>query len=131
MQPHLIVANKIVQRTGNPVPSGARVPFVYIEDKSNADSKQSMRAEDPVYAQDNGLIIDRLFYIEHQLKKPIISLFEPLCDDPEEEIFGHVLVKNKIERLCLGFKDDIKVAKRVKKNVANGQKEITSFFKKK
>lgn len=130
-QPHLHVANKIYERTGFPVPSGARVPFVYIEDKKNPDIKQSFKAEDPTFAQDNGLIVDRLFYIEHQLLKPICSLFEPLLDDPEKEIFGHKLIKEKIEDLKNVFKADLKVAKRVKKNIANNQREITSFFKKK
>jgi len=127
-QPHLHVANKIYERTGFPVPSGARVPFVYIEDKHNPDIKQSLKAEDPTFAKDNGLIVDRLFYIEHQLLKPICSLFEPLVNNPEEEIFGHEILKTKIDALKNSFKEDLKVAKRVKKNIANKQKEITSFF---
>lgn len=44
-QPHLHVANKIYERTGFPVPSGSRVPFVYIEDRANPDIKQSFKAE--------------------------------------------------------------------------------------
>jgi DNA polymerase delta subunit 1 len=75
--------------------------------------------------------VDRLFYIEHQLLKPICSLFEPLLDDPEKEIFDHPSIKEKIDDLKNTFKNDLKVAKRVKKNVANNQREITSFFKKK
>jgi len=130
-QPHLHVADKIFNRTGFPVPSGSRVPFVYIEDRDNVDIKQSFKAEDPVFARDNGLIIDRLFYIEHQLLKPIISLFEPLVDDPEKEIFGHDTIKPKIDDLKNTFKLDLKIVKRVKKNVANKQHEITSFFTKK
>jgi DNA polymerase delta subunit 1 len=130
-QPHLHVADKIFQRTGFPVPSGARVPFVYIEDRANADIKQSLKAEDPTFARDNGLIVDRLFYIEHQLLKPIISLFDPLVDDPEAEIFGDPVNKPKIEQLKNVFKSDLKIVKRVKKNIANNQREITSFFKKK
>nr|P30320.1 RecName: Full=DNA polymerase [Paramecium bursaria Chlorella virus NY2A]pir/B42543/ DNA-directed DNA polymerase (EC 2.7.7.7) - Chlorella virus CV-NY-2A [Paramecium bursaria Chlorella virus NY2A]AAA88827.1 DNA polymerase [Paramecium bursaria Chlorella virus NY2A] len=130
-QPHLHVSNKIFERTGFPVPSGARVPFVYIEDKKNLDTKQSFRAEDPTFAQENDLIVDRLFYIEHQLMKPICSLFEPLLDDPETEIFGHPLIKGKIDELKSTFKADLRDAKRTKKNIANNQREITSFFKKK
>jgi DNA polymerase delta subunit 1 len=129
MQPHLIVANKIFDRTGFPVPSGARVPFVYVEDKDNIDAKQSMRAEDPKYAMDNGLIVDRLFYINHQLLKPLTSLFEPLVDHPEKELFGHVDVVGKIEALTTRHKAELKDTKRVKKNKANNQIEITSFFK--
>jgi DNA polymerase delta subunit 1 len=129
-QPHLHVADKILERTGFPVPSGTRVPFVYIEDRDNVDIKQSFKAEDPVFARENGLIVDRLFYIEHQLLKPIISLFEPLVDDPEKAIFGHETIKPKIDYLKNTFKSDLKNVKRVKKNKAAGQREITSFFKK-
>ena len=130
-QPHLHVADKIYERTGFPVPSGSRVPFVYIEDRANPDIKQSFKAEDPAFARDNGLIVDRLFYIEHQLLKPIVSLFDPLVDDPEKEIFGDEVNKPKIDQLKNIFKSDLKIVKRVKKNIANNQKEITSFFKKK
>ncbi|AGE56179.1 DNA polymerase [Paramecium bursaria Chlorella virus NE-JV-1] len=129
MQPHLIVANKIFERTSFPVPSGARVPFVYVEDKNNIDAKQSMRAEDPTFAKDNGLIVDRLFYIEHQLMKPLISLFDPLVENPELELFGHPDVVGKIDALKATHKSDLKDTKRVKKNKANNQREITSFFK--
>jgi len=87
--------------------------------------------QDPTFARDNGLIVDRLFYIDHQLRNPIISLFDPLVDDPEEEIFGHETIKPKIDQLRNIFKSDLKIVKRVKKNVANKQHEITSFFTKK
>jgi DNA polymerase delta subunit 1 len=129
-QPHLHVANKIYERTGFPVPSGARVPFVYIEDRDNPDIKQSFKAEDPAFARENGLVVDRLFYIEHQLMKPIISLFDPLVEDPEKEIFGDAVNKPKIDQLKNTFKADLKIVKRVKKNITNKQREITSFFTK-
>ena len=130
-QPHLHVANKIFDRTGFPVPSGSRVPFVYIEDRKNPDIKQSFKAECSTFAKDNNLTIDRLFYVEHQLLKPIVSLFDPLVEDPEKEIFGHDTIKPKIDELKNVFKADMKVAKRVKKNEFNKQHEITTFFKKK
>jgi DNA polymerase delta subunit 1 len=123
------VANKILERTGFPVPSGARVPFVYVEDDDKIDLKQSMRAEDPTFAKDNGLVVDRLFYIDHQLLKPLVSLFDPLLDDPEKELFGHEDVVDKIETLKNVHSKQLKVTKRVKKNKANNQQEITSFFK--
>jgi len=129
VQPHLIVANKIFERTGFPVPSGARVPFVYVEDASKADEKQSFRAEDPIYAKDHGLVVDRLFYAEHQLRNPIVSLFEPLVDDPDVTIFGYPEITEKIDVLRNRAKDELKTTKRIKKNKANNQREITSFFK--
>lgn len=131
LQPHLTVANKILQRTGFPVPSGARVPFVYIEDAKNIDLKQSLRAEDPAFAKDNGLIVDRLFYLEHQLLNPLISLFEPLVDNPEKELFGREDIATKIDELKNTHKKQVVETKRVKRNIANRQKEITSFFTKK
>jgi DNA polymerase delta subunit 1 len=129
MQPHLIVANKILERTGVPVPSGARVPFVYVEDNDKIDLKQSMRAEDPTFAKDNGLVVDRLFYVDHQLLKPLVSLFDPLVDDPEKELFGHPDVAGKIEALKNVHTKQLKETKRTKKNISNKQHEITSFFK--
>ena len=84
-----------------------------------------------MFARENKLTIDRLFYVDHQLKRPIISLFDPLIEDPEKEIFGHDTIKPKIDELKNVFKADMKVAKRTKKNIANNQKEITSFFAKK
>jgi DNA polymerase delta subunit 1 len=130
MQPHLIVADKIMERTGFPVASGARVPFVYVEDKANIDQKQSMRAEDPIYAKEHGLVVDRLFYIEHQLQKPLLSLFEPLLfEKTNAELFGHPDLAGKIIELDMRRKGELKETKRVKKNAANRQHEITTFFK--
>lgn len=128
-QPHVYVARKILARTGTPVPSGARVPYVFIEDAKNPDAKQADKAEDPEYAREHGLTIDRLGYIQTQLHKPLVSLFEPIVDDPEAEIFGHPDVKPKLDALTAVFKGNVKVAKRVRKNVANKQREITTFFK--
>lgn len=129
-QPHLYVARKIESRRGFPVPSGSRVPYVFIENKDDPRQKQSEKAEDPEYALARGLIIDRLYYIDHQLRKPLESLFEPVCEKPDEDIFGHEIVRGKLDALTAERNADVKIAKRVTKNKANNQIEITSFFKK-
>ena len=129
-QPHLYVARKIEARRGFPVPSGSRVPYVFIENKDDPRQKQSEKAEDPEYALARGLVVDRLYYVEHQLRKPLESLFEPVCEKPDEDIFGHEIVRGKLDALTAERNADVKIAKRVTKNKANNQIEITSFFKK-
>ena len=129
-QPHLYVARKIEARRGFAVPSGSRVPYVFIENKDDPRQKQSEKAEDPEYALARGLVVDRLYYVEHQLRKPLESLFEPVCEKPDEDIFGHEIVRGKLDALTAERNADVKIAKRVTKNKANNQIEITSFFKK-
>ncbi len=128
-QPHVHVARRIHQRRGFPVPSGARVPYVFVEDAHNPDQKQAQKAEDPDYAREHGLTIDRLYYIDHQLREPLVSLFKPVVGDPEAEIFGHPSVEPHLTVLQQQFKDNLKVAKRVRKNTAARQHEITRFFR--
>lgn len=128
-QPHVFVARKIHQRRGFPVPSGTRVPYVFVENHENPNQKQAEKAEDYEYAKTNNMTIDRLYYIDHQLKKPLIGLFEPVAGDPEREIFGHDTVKHVLDELTTVRNDDIKTAKRIHKNKINNQLEITNFFR--
>jgi DNA polymerase delta subunit 1 len=126
--PHVTVAKKTLERTGTPIPSGTRVRFVYVEDPTNPDGKSSDRAEDPEYAVEHRMTIDRLYYIDHQLRKPLTGILEPVCADPDSAIFGHPDVEPKLSSLKSAFKADVHVAKRVRKNEKNNQREITCFF---
>ena len=128
-QPHVYVAKKIFRRTGAAVPSGVRVPFVFIEDSSKAGGLLAERAEDPEHVRAHDLKIDVLHYIRHQLESPIEALLELLVDNPGEAVFGHETICDQMAALELRNDTDIKEAKRVRKNVANNQQEITSFFK--
>lgn len=127
-QPHLYVAKKIQRRTGQPVPSGVRVPFVFVADASNPDGLLAERAEDPEYVREHGLDLDVLYYLEHQLESPITALLELLVDDPAKEVFGSENIAPLMEVLKGKRTQDIKVAKRIRKNTANNQQEITAFF---
>jgi DNA polymerase delta subunit 1 len=127
-QPHLYVAKKITRRTGQPVPSGARVPFVFVADPANPDGLLAERAEDPEYVREHGLDLDVLHYVEHQLESPITALLELLVDDPTKEVFGSENIAPLMEVLRGQRAQDVKVAKRIRKNVANNQREITAFF---
>jgi len=128
-QPHLYVAKKLAARRGYPVPSGSRVPYVFIEDLDNPVCLQAEKAEDPGYAKDHDLPLDLLYYVEHQLSSPVCALLEVLVKDPQAEVFGHDLVAPLLEALRRRHADAVKRFKRVKKNTDNRQAEITAFFK--
>lgn len=127
-QPHLYVARKIQRRTGQPVPSGVRVPFVFVADPANPDGLLAERAEDPEYVRSEGLKLDVLYYIQHQLESPITALLELLVDNPHKAVFEAEDVKPLMDALTTRHAEEVKVAKRVRKNKQNHQAEITAFF---
>jgi DNA polymerase delta subunit 1 len=110
-QPHVHVACRLEQRSPGAGPkANERVPYVFVSQAATSVSRlQAERAEDPGYARENGLKIDGLYYLEHQLKSPMIQLFEQLLGaEAEARLFGDI--------------------ERTYKNKAKGQREITHFF---
>jgi DNA polymerase delta subunit 1 len=84
-QMHINVVQKMAKRNpgSEPLP-GNRVPFVIVNTKSVKD-KAFQKSEDPVFAQENGLRLDLLYYFEHYVKNPVLSVFELI--DPDLEIY--------------------------------------------
>ena len=39
------------------------------------------KAEDPIYVLDNSLPIDTKYYLENQLSKPLMRIFEPILGE--------------------------------------------------
>lgn len=108
-QPHARLARKMYMRDPGSAPSsGARLQFMFVESK-DPNAKQWTKAEDPEYVQKNGLKPDPVYYLEHQLKKPMIQLFELVMKDPES-LFREPMRKYRNKQV--------------------GQTDITSFFKK-
>jgi DNA polymerase delta subunit 1 len=126
--PHVQVARKIQARTGAPPVSGERVPYVFVRDAANPDGLTAQRAEDPAYVAEHGLEIDTLYYVENQLISPIATLLDVLGVDVETVIMRDFQILEILQRLRASKRDDIQVAKRVRLNTKNKQKEITSFF---
>jgi len=129
-QPHVVVARKIKERTGEPVKSGERIPYVFVVDNS-IDGLISQRAEDPIYAQENGLPLDYIYYVDNQLTNPICALLEVLVDDPAKAILETPEIAAVLAQLRTTRSALVKTVKRVKTNVMNHQHEITAFFVKK
>ena len=107
-QPHLEVARKIEERNPGSGPKcGERVPYVFVDTKIKAHL-QCERAEDPVYAKENNLPIDLLYYMEHSLFNPIQSLFEVFITTPSKKLYGPMIDAFKKKQ--------------------TGQTDITNFF---
>ena len=118
-QPHVFVARKVAARRGYAVPNGERVPYVFVE--CDAGKLQAERAEDPAWARDHGLDIDVLYYLEHQLMSPVVSLFELMVREPWREIMEHP----EVAPLARAIRD----ARASRANKRHKQREITDFFR--
>lgn len=63
---------------------GDRVAYIMV--KGAKGSKAYENAEDPIYVLENNLTIDFQYYLEHQLKNPLLRIFEPIIN-VEETLF--------------------------------------------
>lgn len=128
-QPHVQVARKIKERTGETIGSGSRVPYVFVVD-DNIDKLISFRAEDPHHVIQHGMQLDYLYYLENQLLNPIQALLDVLVDDPASAILDTPVIAETLETMRAARKTLVQTTKRVKTNVQNRQYEITKFFSK-
>ena len=127
-QPHVVVARKIKERTGESVVSGERVPFVFVVDNNIDSAKISQRAEDPAYVTEHNLPIDVLYYLDNQLMSPIKALLEVLVEDPAKTVLETPEIASVLETLRETRKDLVRGVKRVNTNAKNKQHAITKFF---
>jgi len=84
--PHVHVMHKIDQRMPGSGPRvGDRVAFVYLQPSKadvDADTLQIARAEDPVFAAENKLQLDSVFYFEHNVRSPLEAVLEVFMKSP-------------------------------------------------
>ena len=130
-QPHLHVAKRIEQRTGERLPSGTRIPFVYVKRSDETLlGTQSGRAEDPGFARVNGMELDKLYYVQKQLRSPFTNLLSVLDERIDKKLFeDDEEIAAKILSLETGQKVVLKEVKRVKYVRDNNLREITQFFR--
>lgn len=84
-QAHTELAEKLKKR-GIQVGIGDRIPYVIV--KGDRKMAAYEKSEDPVYVLENNLPIDKEYYIEQQLFKPVQRLFEPVMDDVSSLFHG-------------------------------------------
>ncbi|PWN47174.1 hypothetical protein IE53DRAFT_349623 [Violaceomyces palustris] len=76
-QAHVELAERMRKRDAGSAPSlGDRVAYVII--KASKGSAAYERSEDPIYVLENNIPIDTKYYLENQLSKPLLRIFEPI-----------------------------------------------------
>lgn len=84
-QAHVELAAKMKKRdAGNAPKLGDRVPYVITAAAKNTPAYQ--KAEDPIYVLENCIPLDFQYYLENQLSKPLLRIFEPILGDKAESI---------------------------------------------
>ncbi|KAH9257815.1 hypothetical protein BASA81_003833 [Batrachochytrium salamandrivorans] len=86
-QPHVEVAAKMAKRDPGSAPvTGDRVPYVIVQAAKN--TPVYLKSEDPLYVLENNIPIDTQYYLEQQLSKPLLRLFESILPDPNILLTG-------------------------------------------
>ncbi|CDK26494.1 unnamed protein product [Kuraishia capsulata CBS 1993] len=78
-QAHVELAERMRKRDAGSAPTlGDRVAYVII--KTSGD-KNYEKSEDPLYVLEHSLPIDTKYYLDNQLAKPLIRIFEPIMGE--------------------------------------------------
>lgn len=78
-QAHVELAKRMKKRDAGSAPTlGDRVAYVIINSSS---TKNYEKSEDPLYVLENSLPIDVKYYLENQLSKPLMRIFEPILGE--------------------------------------------------
>ncbi|EDO49294.1 predicted protein [Nematostella vectensis] len=79
-QAHSELAERMRKRDAGSAPKlGDRVPYVIIAGAKGAKAYE--KAEDPIYVLENNVPIDTGYYLENQLSKPLLRIFEPILGE--------------------------------------------------
>ncbi|KAL6498062.1 DNA polymerase delta catalytic subunit [Orobanche gracilis] len=82
---HVELAERMRKRDAATAPSvGDRVPYVIV--KAAKGAKAYERSEDPIYVLENNIPIDPNYYLENQISKPLLRIFEPILKDARKEL---------------------------------------------
>lgn len=80
-QPHVQLVEKIKARGEEAPVIGDRVEFIIVTGKKRKGHNTELfvdRAEDPKYAAEHGMVIDKDYYINKQILPPVMRIFEAL-----------------------------------------------------
>jgi DNA polymerase delta subunit 1 len=83
-QAHVELAARMTKRDAGSAPKlGDRVPYVIIAAPKKAAAYT--KSEDPLYVLENNIPIDTQYYLENQLSKPLLRIFEPILGEGKAE----------------------------------------------
>ena len=127
--PHVQVAEKRRRRNVDPPGEGERVPYVIIKSLEHANDLIAARAEDPKHVLENGLQLDKLFYVRNCLLKPLETIFDLEYENAHTKLTEGTIVEHMMGLQSTELSEK-KEAKRLKFLKDTNQREITSFFSK-
>ncbi|XP_041004890.1 DNA polymerase delta catalytic subunit isoform X2 [Juglans microcarpa x Juglans regia] len=82
---HVELAERMRKRDAATAPNvGDRVPYVII--KAAKGAKAYEKSEDPIYVLENNIPIDPHYYLENQISKPLLRIFEPILKNASREL---------------------------------------------
>ncbi|XP_057770162.1 DNA polymerase delta catalytic subunit [Salvia miltiorrhiza] len=82
---HVELAERMRKRDAATAPNvGDRVPYVII--KAAKGAKAYEKSEDPIYVLENNIPIDPHYYLENQISKPLLRIFEPILKNASSEL---------------------------------------------
>ncbi|RWS07555.1 DNA polymerase delta catalytic subunit-like protein [Dinothrombium tinctorium] len=83
-QAHVELAHRMAKRDAGSAPKlGDRVPYVIIAAPKNTAAY--LKSEDPIYVLDNNIPIDTQYYLDNQIAKPLLRIFEPILGEAKAE----------------------------------------------
>src|SRR3990170_821727 len=93
---HAVLARRIAQRDpGNRPQQNDRIPYCFVTIPKNLDKNakvlQGDRIEPPDFVREHGLKLDYRYYIERQIMKPVVQIFDLTEYDGQKFIFDEPL----------------------------------------
>ncbi|GAA5977284.1 hypothetical protein JCM5350_002416 [Sporobolomyces pararoseus] len=86
-QAHVELAERMKKRDAGSAPAlGDRVAYVII--KSTKDARAYEKSEDPLYVLENNIPIDTKYYLDQQLSKPLMRIFEPILGEKASSLLA-------------------------------------------
>ncbi|CEQ42183.1 SPOSA6832_03981 [Sporobolomyces salmonicolor] len=86
-QAHVELAERMKKRDAGSAPAmGDRVAYVII--KGTKDARAYEKSEDPLYVLENNIPIDTKYYLENQLSKPLMRIFEPILGEKASSLLA-------------------------------------------
>lgn len=100
VQAHIVLAERMARRDASTAPKmGDRIMYVMVG-AAGKHPKAYERVEDPRWARQHGIPVDPHYYIERQLKKPLLRLLQPVLGErAEAEIFRGPHTRRIVQRL--------------------------------
>lgn len=97
-QAHVELANRMAKRDAGSAPKlGDRVPFVIVA--ASKGTPAYLKSEDPLYVLENRVPIDTQYYLENQLSKPLMRIFEPIFKEKTESVLLRKLLLLSFPRM--------------------------------